>query len=127
MKNCFLLMLVGICCVGLGFRYSAGTTRNDDKKSIKDVMKECMKGPLGKKVASGEASNEEKMKLLDDLIDLVENDPPQGDPTEWKMQAGKVMMNAAKVVVGRENAGSDLKESMNCTDCHNKFRPKPGR
>jgi hypothetical protein len=114
--------LLGLCCVGLGFSYPARVTEND-KASIADVMKTGMKGGLNRKVISGEATNEEKLQFLNLMIDLVENDPPQGDAAEWKSMAGLAMMNAAKVVVGREGAGEALKEAINCKSCHDKFKP----
>lgn len=85
-------------------------------------MKEAMKSGLAKKVADGEATDEEKMKFLDMMIDLVANEPPKGDDTEWKMMAGPVMMNAAKVVVGREDGAESLKKSMDCKACHDIFK-----
>ena len=89
-------------------------------------MKAGMAGntSLLKKVLSGDASAEEKMKLLDLLIDLVENDAPKGDETEWKMMAGMSMLTAAKVVAGREGAIDELKKATDCKSCHDKFKGK---
>ena len=109
--------------IGLGLGFGKGAQPEDDVKPIKEVMAEAMKGGLQKKIVKGDASDEEKMKFLDMMISLVENDPPKGDPTEWKMAAGTAMMNAAKVVVGREGAAEALAESTNCMACHAKFKP----
>ncbi len=108
----------------LGFSHA--NSFNAEKKTIKEVMKAGMAGntSLLKKVLSGDASAEEKMKLLDLLIDLVENDAPKGDETEWKMMAGMSMLTAAKVVAGREGAIDELKKATDCKSCHEKFKGK---
>jgi hypothetical protein len=110
-KVCLALVL-GACCIGLGFAYPQGG-KGEDKATVSDIMKEGMKG-LNRKVISGEATPEEKIQFLNLMIDLVENDPPQGDPAEWKSMAGVAMINTAKVVVGREGAGEALKDALNC-------------
>ena len=79
---------------------------------------------LFNKVVGGKASAEEKLKLVDLLIDLVENEPAKGDATEWKMAAGTTMLAAAKVAVGREGAVDELKAAGNCKACHDKFKGK---
>ena len=108
----------------LGFSHA--NSFNAEKKTIKEVMKAGMAGntSLLKKVLSGDASAEEKMKLLDLYIDLVENDAPKGDETEWKMMAGMAMLNAAKVVAGREGAIAELKKASDCKSCHDKCKGK---
>ena len=108
----------------LGFSHA--NSFNAEKKTIKEVMKAGMAGntSLLKKVLSGDASAEEKMKLLDLYIDLVENDAPKGDETEWKMMAGMSMLTAAKVVAGREGAIDELKKATDCKSCHDKFKGK---
>ena len=108
----------------LGFSHA--NSFNAEKKTIKEVMKAGMAGntSLLKKVLSGDASAEEKMKLLDLYLDLVENDAPKGDETEWKMMAGMSMLTAAKVVAGREGAIDELKKATDCKSCHDKFKGK---
>lgn len=97
-----------------------------EKKKIKEVMKAGFAGDssLCKKVVSGEGNDEDKKKFLDLMIDLVENDAPKGDEVEWKMQSGKALIAAAKVVAGREGATAELKEAANCKACHDKFKGK---
>jgi|GEM_PF-799088 hypothetical protein len=108
----------------LGFSHA--NSFNAEKKTIKEVMKAGNAGntSLLKKVLGGDASAEEKMKLLDLYIDLVENDAPKGDETEWKMMAGMAMLTAAKVVAGREGAIDELKKATDCKSCHDKFKGK---
>ena len=116
------IAIVAILLLG----FSHANSFNAEKKTIKEVMKAGMAGntSLLKKVLSGDASAEEKMKLLDLLIDLVENDAPKGDETEWKMMAGMAMLTAAKVVAGREGAIDELKKASDCKSCHDKFKGK---
>jgi hypothetical protein len=116
------IAIVAILLLG----FSHANSFNAEKKTIKEVMKAGMAGntSLLKKVLSGDASSEEKMKLLDLLIDLVENDAPKGDETEWKMMAGMSMLTAAKVVAGREGAIDELKKATDCKSCHDKFKGK---
>ena len=49
------------------------------KYTIKQVMKKAHKDKLIKKVVKGEASQDEKMMLLDLYLSLPENKPPKGD------------------------------------------------
>jgi len=116
------IAIVAILLLG----FSHANSFNAEKKTIKEVMKAGMAGntSLLKKVLGGDASAEEKMKLLDLLIDLVENDAPKGDETEWKMMAGMSMLTAAKVVAGREGAIDELKKATDCKSCHDKFKGK---
>lgn len=97
-----------------------------EKKTVKEVMKAGFAGDssLCKKVVSGESSDDEKKKFLDLMIDLVENDAPKGDEIEWKMQSGRALVAAAKLVAGREGAAAELKEAANCKACHDKFKGK---
>ncbi len=123
MRKVSALIALAVIVCGTGFAWvNENPSMPDEPKSIKAVMKEAMKNGLAKKVAEGKASDEEKMKVLNLLIDLVENEAPKGDATEWKMMAGTAMMNAAKVVVGREGAGEAFGKSIDCKACHDKFK-----
>lgn len=90
------------------------------KYQIKEVMQQAHKkgDSLVEKVVAGEASNEEKLKLLDLYISLVENKPKKGDEASWQTLAGGAALAAAKVVVGREGALEELKTATNCAACH---------
>lgn len=117
-----LVVVLGISCIAV----ANNSNNNAEKKKIKEVMKAGFAGDssLVKKVLSGESSDEEKKKFLDLLVDLVENDAPKGDATEWKYQSGTALVAAAKVVTGREGAIAELKEATNCKACHDKFKGK---
>ena len=87
-------------------------------------MKGAMKGGLNKKVASGKATPEEKLALLDMYVSLVENKPPTGEEGSWQKLAGGAALAAAKVAVGREGAEKELKAATTCKSCHDPHKPK---
>ena len=93
------------------------------KHSIKDVMAKALKGKLNKKVISGDATEKEKLELLDMYISLVENKAPKGDAASWQKFSGAAALAAAKVAVGREGATKELKTATNCAKCHKAHKP----
>lgn len=88
------------------------------KYTIKDVMKKAMKGPLLKKVAGGEASEEEKKELYEMLVALGQNEPKKGDAESWKMLTGALVKAGKAAVDGDADAGSKLEKAANCKACH---------
>jgi hypothetical protein len=98
------------------------------KHSLKQVMLEANKDKDGeksllKKVIGGNASDAEKIKLLDYYISMVESKPKKGEMDSWHNLAGRAVTAAAKVAVGREGAEEELKASTNCKACHSKHKP----
>ncbi len=118
------LLFVALGATGATFAGWTEIRTADEPKPLEEIMEKAMKGGLAKKVASGQADDKEKLEFLDMMIDMVSHDPPKGDAIQWKMMAGTVMMDAAKVVVGREGAGEALSKSMNCKACHDMFKPE---
>ncbi len=94
------------------------------KHTTKEVMKQAHKDGLLKKVVAGEASQEEKLLLLDLYVSLIENEPPKGSMDSWQALAGRSALAAAKVAVGREGATVELKEATNCKACHEVHKGK---
>jgi hypothetical protein len=86
-------------------------------------MEQAHKNQLLKKVADGEASDEEKTQLLDLYVSLSENEPPRGDAESFRKLATDAVVGAARVVVGREGAEAMLAKSVNCMGCHREHRP----
>ncbi len=125
MRKIGILALMGVMVGGLAFANN-NSNQGGSTKTIKEVMAAAFKGDdsLYKKVTSGKASAEEKAKLLDCLIYLVQNEAPKGDATEWKMMSGRAMMAAGMVVVGRAEGMDELKAAGNCKACHDKFKGK---
>lgn len=112
--------LVTVCFVSLPV-----VAEDDDdapKYKIKDVMKKAMKGPLLKKVAGGDASDEEKMELHEMLVALSKNSPPKGDAESWNQMTGALVKAAQAAVDGDADAGAALKKAANCKECHSKHK-----
>jgi hypothetical protein len=93
------------------------------RHSIKDVMENAHKAGLLKKVLDGQASQEEKMTLLDHYVSLTESAPPQGSPEGWQAKANAVVVAAAKVATGRDDGTELLKGATNCAACHKEHKP----
>lgn len=82
------------------------------KFTISEVMKKAMKGGLCGKVASGKASDEEKMQLVELFTALAANPCPKGDAKSWKSKTD-ALVSAAKSADGKA-----LKAAANCGACH---------
>lgn len=93
------------------------------KYSIKVVMEKVHKAGLQKKVLDGEATQEDKLALLDFYVSLAETHPPQGSLEGWREKANAVVVAAAKVAVGRDDGTQLLKASTNCAACHKEHKP----
>lgn len=113
-----LLAACFVCLPAIG----ADDDDSKPKHSIKDVMKKAMKGPLLKKVASGEASDKEKKQLKAMMVSLSKNEPPKGDADSWKELTGALVKAANSAVEGGEDAGEALKKAANCKACHGKHK-----
>ncbi len=96
----------------------------DDKPKyeIKQIMKEAFKGPLLKKVASGDASEEETEKLHEMLVALSKNTPKKGDAESWKKFTSELVKAGKAAVEGKEDAGTMLKKAANCKACHKEHK-----
>lgn len=118
----------GFCALALGAlaavvagRLAQGDEKDAEPKpkhTIKEVMKLAHKDGLLKKVTDGGASKEDKDKLLDVYISMIENKPPKGELQAWQMKSGMAILAAAKVAVGREGAEAELKKATDCKGCH---------
>ncbi len=92
------------------------------KHSIKDVMKRAHKGGLLEKVLKGDATQEDKLELLDHYVSLTENKPPKGEAESWADKTNAVVVAAAKVVVDRDDGSELLKKATNCMACHSNHK-----
>lgn len=95
----------------------------DETIEISDVMKEAMKGGLCKKVVDGEASAEEKARLLVLFKAMAACDAPKGDAESWKEMTIALVTGAEGVVKGDPDAVEFLKGAANCKACHEPHRP----
>ena len=71
-----------------------------------------------KKVAGGKGSQEDKNKLLDAFVSLLESKPKKGDAASWNAKGGALVIAAAKVATGRKGAEAELKKAASCGACH---------
>ena len=107
------------------FSLSARAAEDDEapKYKTKEVMKAAFKGPLIKKVAAGDASDEEKKKLYDMLVALGKNKPPKGEAGSWKKLNAALVKAGKAVVDGDAEGAAMLKKAANCKACHSKHKP----
>jgi hypothetical protein len=119
-------LLVAFVIVGLGwFAVSLnGNAQESQKVAIKEVMKVAMKGGLCKKVASGEANEEEKKKLAGLFAALHENKPPKGDQSSWDAKTKALVDAANDVLANKEGAAGRLQAAANCMACHSAHKGK---
>ncbi|QDT05602.1 hypothetical protein K227x_40030 [Rubripirellula lacrimiformis] len=90
----------------------------EPKYATKDIMKKAMKGPLLKKVASGDASEEEKKTLHDMMVALAKNTPKKGEQESWDKLTGALVKASEAAVKDDPKAGEMLKKAANCKACH---------
>lgn len=95
----------------------------DEAIEISDVMQEAMKGGLCKKVVDGEASADEKARLLVLLKAMAECEAPKGDAESWNAKTAALVKAAEGVVKGDADATAVLKGAANCKACHDPHRP----
>ena len=101
-----------------------GTAGADSKPkyTIKQIMKDGLKGGLAKKVIEGKATSQEKIQLLDYAIALYETKPKKGDPVGWTKLTGDIVAAAAKVAIDPKASTAALGKAVNCKACHNKHK-----
>ena len=92
------------------------------KYTIKQIMKDGLKGGLAKKVIEGKATSQEKIQLLDYAIALYETKPKKGDPVGWTKLTGDFVAAAAKVAIDPKASTAALGKAVNCKACHNKHK-----
>lgn len=110
-----------VVLAGAGF--SAAGVAEEEEITISSVMKEAMKGGLNKKVIEGEASTEEKDRLLALFQGLAANEPPEGDEESWKEKTKALVEGAEAAVKGEAEAPALLKGAASCKACHDAHRP----
>lgn len=109
----------------VAFVASVPVSADDDdtpKYTTKQVMKVAMKGGLCKKVASGNASDDEKKELHGMLVALAKNKPAKGDADSWKKLTSALTKASKAVMDGEAGATDMLKKAVNCKACHDKHK-----
>jgi hypothetical protein len=117
-------LFVASVVVLAGWGLLAVTTGAQEKATTKEIMQIAMKGGLCKKVASGEASAEEKKKLAGLFAALHENKPSKGEQSSWDEKTKALVDAANDVLAGKEGAGAALQKAANCMGCHSAHKGK---
>jgi len=117
-------LLVASIVVTFGWAMLTFSTGAQEKASIKEVMKVAMKGGLCKKVADGQANDEEKKKLAGLFAALHENKPPKGEQASWDEKTKALVDAANDVLAGKPGAADKLKTAANCMACHSAHKGK---
>jgi hypothetical protein len=86
--------------------------------TIKDVMITAYKEKLAKRVIQGEATSDDKERLLKLYQALAEARPPRGSRTSWQKKTGALVQAAQAAIEGQANAPMLLKKTMECGACH---------
>lgn len=102
--------------------FSTVSAQSKPKYTIKQIMKDGLKGGLAKKVVSGKATEKEKIQLLDYVIALYETKPKKGDPASWTKLTGNLVAAAAKVAIDPKAGTEALGKAVDCKACHNKHK-----
>ncbi len=90
--------------------------------TIKDVMMTAYKGKLANKVIKGEATLDDKQRLLKLYEALAENSPPRGSSKSWQMKTDALVQAAQAALEGQPNAPQLLKKTMECGECHSRHK-----
>ena len=119
-----LLALMASSLVLAAFVCAPSFAADDDKPkyTIKDAMKKAFKGPLVKKVAGGNASDDEKKELLAIVESMAMQKPKKGDEESWKKLTSALIKGAKAAVDGDADAPKMLKTAANCKACHSKHK-----
>jgi hypothetical protein len=117
--SCFVVAV----CLTAGTAICLADDAEEGGHTTKEVMQQAHKGGLLKKVLDGNASDEEKVQLLNLYVSLRENEAPKGDGDSWNDKTDAILIAAAKVVAGRDGATDELKGATNCMACHSVHKP----
>ncbi len=86
--------------------------------TIKDVMMTAYKAKLANKVIKGEATPDDKQRLLTLYEALAETAPPRGSTKSWQKKTDALVQAAQAAIEGQPNAPVLLKKTMECGACH---------
>tara|TARA_B100000809_G_scaffold68208_1_gene65370 strand:- start:1692 stop:2078 length:387 start_codon:yes stop_codon:yes gene_type:complete len=114
----FLAATLAAAVLALGL-FDTVNAQSKPKYTIKQIMKDGLKGGLAKKVVGGKATEKEKIQLLDYAIALYETRPKKGGPASWTKLTGDFVTAAAKVAIDPKAGTDALGKAVNCKACHN--------
>ena len=93
--------------------------------TIKEVMTKAhgKKNNLVKKLAQGTATDEDKKNLIEYYEALTKNEPPRGEPKDWKERTEELLAAARVAVKGDKSDFPRLRKAVDCDACHNRHKP----
>jgi hypothetical protein len=124
------MILSVLCAFGVGtsaliVRATAEGSGPQPKYTTKEIMQLAHKKlKLFPKVVKGEATEKEKLKLLELFVWLRENDPPKGKKAAWDQRCNDLLAATCKVVLGYKGSEKKLKKASNCGGCHKLHKGK---
>jgi hypothetical protein len=124
MKISKLAMFWAIVLAGAAAAPTASALDNsgNTRYTIKDVMITAYKDKLASKIVKGEATPEEKQRLLVLYEALAKTVPPRGDTKSWQKKTGDLVKAAEAALEGQSDAPILLKKTMECGACHVKHK-----
>ncbi len=125
MRRLIAVTVLGLLVTGslVATSRAADDTDKKPKFNTKQVMKECFKGPLIKKVTAGEASEKEIKTLHEMLVAMSMNKPPMGEAASWKKLCDSLVQAGKACVEGDAEGAAMLKKAANCKACHSVHKP----
>jgi len=117
-----LLAMLGIALVVAIGSVAMADKGEGSKHSTEEIMKKVFKGPLLKKVAKGDASEEEQKLFKEMLTSLQKNKPHKGEAESWKKKTTALIEAAKEVAEEKEGGLAKLKKAANCKACHDEHK-----
>ena len=112
------LFATGIAVLTLALVMGENNAGEKAKFTIPQVMAKAHKSKLMNKVATGDASADEKKQLVELYTALSKNEPPAGEASDWKKKTDALVTAAKKAADGNEPAAKSLLKLANCKACH---------
>jgi hypothetical protein len=113
-----LAVLIGAGVIGVSLMAAPAEKK---EIAIKTVMQEAMKPDgmaLCKKVASGQATEEQKARLVELFTALSMLKPKKGEEADWKTRTEALLAAAKDCKAGKEGAMAALAAAADCKGCH---------
>jgi hypothetical protein len=113
-------IVIALLASAMALMATSGVLEAAEKSTIKMVMKKAMKGKtaLTAKVASGDATADEKTELVALFTKLAAAKPKKGDAASWTAKTTALLAAAKGVAAGDADAVASLAKAKNCKACH---------
>lgn len=95
-----------------------------DKKT-KQVMEEGFKGKdsMSARIAQGQGSDADFLKMVELTRQLALNRPPKGDLLSWRNKTDALYAAAVNLTAHKPGAVDAWKAAVNCKECHSVHKP----